>query len=45
MSLPVPIGAAGAWAGKWHAVLTVDEVYYQRYLASLEHYPELYQRC
>ncbi|MEX2264197.1 MAG: M14 family zinc carboxypeptidase [Bryobacteraceae bacterium] len=43
MTLPVPIGA-GARAGKWHAVLTVDEVYYKRYLASLDNYPDLYQK-
>ena len=42
-TLPVPIGVAGARAGKWHAVLTVDEVYYKRYLASLDNYPKWYQ--
>jgi hypothetical protein len=43
-TLPVPIGVAGARAGKWHAVLTVDPVYYKRYLASLDKYPEWYQK-
>ncbi len=37
-TLPVPIGA-GAKAGRWHAVLTLDEKYYKRYLASLDNYP------
>ncbi|HEX2475382.1 MAG TPA: vWA domain-containing protein, partial [Lacipirellulaceae bacterium] len=44
LTLPVPIGAAGARAGKWHAVLTVDDAYYKRYLAKLDNYPELYQQ-
>ena len=44
MTLPVPIGPSGARSGKWHAVLTVDERYYKRYLASLDNYPELYQQ-
>jgi hypothetical protein len=44
MTLPVPIGVAGASAGKWHAVLKVDERYYKRYLATLEKQPEWYQR-
>ncbi|NEQ95583.1 MAG: S8 family serine peptidase [Cyanothece sp. SIO2G6] len=43
MTLPVPI-AAGARAGKWHAVLTVDEVYYKRYLSTLDNFPELYNQ-
>jgi hypothetical protein len=44
LTLPVPIGAVGARAGKWHAILTVDEVYYKRYLAKLDNYPELYKK-
>jgi hypothetical protein len=43
MTLPVPIGA-GARSGKWHAVLTVDDVYYKRYLATLDNFPELYNQ-
>ncbi|MGH3974461.1 MAG: VWA domain-containing protein, partial [Pseudonocardiaceae bacterium] len=43
-TLPVPIGVAGARAGKWYAVLTVDEVYYKRYLATLDNYPDWYQK-
>ena len=43
-TLPVPIGAVGARAGKWHALLSVDERYYKRYLATLEKYPEWYQK-
>ncbi|MEO8596722.1 MAG: S8 family serine peptidase [Candidatus Solibacter sp.] len=42
-TLPVPIGAAGAKAGKWHAVLTVDDRYYKRYLAGLDNNPAWYQ--
>jgi hypothetical protein len=42
-TLPVSIGAAGAKAGRWHAVLTLDEKYYKRYLASLDNYPAWYQ--
>jgi hypothetical protein len=42
-TLPVPIGAAGARAGTWHAVLTVDEKYYKRYLSTLENFPQWYQ--
>ncbi len=44
MTLPVPIGAAGASAGKWHAVLRVDDRYYKRYLAKLDDDKEAYQR-
>lgn len=43
-TLPVPIGVAGARAGKWHAVLSVDERYYKRYLASLDNYPDWYKK-
>jgi hypothetical protein len=42
-TLPVPVGVAGARAGQWHAVLTVDERYYKRYLASLDKNPEWYK--
>jgi subtilisin family serine protease len=42
-TLPVPVGAAGARAGKWHAVLTVDEGYYKRYLSTLDNYPDWYE--
>ena len=41
MTLPVPIGAAGAGAGEWNVVLTMDKAYFKRYLASLEKFPEL----
>lgn len=44
MTLPVPVGAAGASVGRWHALLKVDEKYYNRYLASLDKQPEGYQR-
>ena len=43
-TLPIPIGVAGARAGKWHAVLSVDERYYKRYLASLDNYPDWYKK-
>jgi murein tripeptide amidase MpaA len=41
MTLPVPVGAAGAGAGEWNAILKIDKVYFKRYLASLEKFPEL----
>ena len=44
MTLPVPIGPAGARAGQWHAVLTVNPQYYKRYLATLDNQPALYQQ-
>jgi hypothetical protein len=44
MTLPVPVGAAGASAGRWHAVLEVNEEYYKRYLSTLDDLPEWYQR-
>jgi Mg-chelatase subunit ChlD len=43
MTLPVPIGGSEAREGTWHAVLTINEPYYKRYLASLDNYPEWYQ--
>jgi thermitase len=43
-ALPVPVGAAGAAAGRWHAVLEVDEAAFKRYLASLANYPEQAQK-
>jgi len=43
MTLPVPIGDAGASAGQWHAVLTMDEKNYKRHLARLDNYPKLRQ--
>lgn len=43
VGLPIPLGASDAHAGRWHAVLTVDERHFKRYLASLDNYPELYQ--
>ena len=44
MTLPVPIGPAGARTGTWHAVLTVNPQYYKRYLATLDNQPALYQQ-
>ena len=38
-TLPLPIGTAGARAGRWHALLTVDKTYYKRYLSTLDRYP------
>ncbi len=43
-TLPIPIGAAGASSGTWHAVLTVDDRYYKRYLTLLDDRPEWYRR-
>jgi hypothetical protein len=42
VSLPIPLGANIAHAGRWHAILTVDEKSYKRYLALLHNYPALY---
>ncbi|HEY5156141.1 MAG TPA: M14 family zinc carboxypeptidase [Acidimicrobiales bacterium] len=42
-TLPLPIGTAGARAGRWHALLTLDETYYKRYLSTLDRYPDWYQ--
>ena len=43
ISLPVPIGDAGVGPGPWHALLTVNEKYFSRYLKNLEEkYPEQY---
>lgn len=42
LGLPVPIGTgAGADAGTWNAVLTVDDKHYKRYLESLKKYPKV----
>ena len=44
LTLPVPMGA-GAAAGEWHAILKVDEKYFQRYLNEVEEVsPELYKQ-
>jgi len=42
VGLPIPVGAEDAHAGRWHAVLEVDEKIYKRYLASLDNDPELH---
>jgi hypothetical protein len=44
LTLSVPIGGSEAREGIWHAVLTIDDRYYKRYLASLDNNPEKYQR-
>jgi hypothetical protein len=44
VTLPVPIGGSEAREGTWHAVLTIDDDYYKRYLAGLDNYPEECQR-
>ena len=44
-TLPVPTGSGIAHAGKWHAVLQVDRELYQRYLATLDNYPERYTQA
>lgn len=42
ITLPVPIGGgSGAHAGKWHAVIEFNSKYFERYLASLDKYPDL----
>jgi len=42
LTLPVPLAAASAHAGRWNAILTIDQKYYQRTLAGLEKNPQLY---
>lgn len=39
--LPIPLAANMAQAGRWHAVLEVDKIYFKRYLSTLDNYPEL----
>lgn len=39
--LPIPLGGNTAHNGLWHAILTVDDRSYKRYVKSLENYPEL----
>lgn len=44
LTLPLPLGIAGAGPGKWTALLSLDEKYYNRYLSSLEkEYPNWYR--
>ncbi len=40
LTLPLPLGAAGAGPGMWTAVLSVDEKYFKRSLAAYVEYPE-----
>lgn len=42
VGLPIPLGASRAHAGRWHAILKVNERTYKRYLASLDNYPDLF---
>jgi hypothetical protein len=45
-TLPVALGAgAGAHAGKWHAILEVDDKLFKKYLSQLENQPEAYRRA
>ena len=44
MTLPVPIGVAGASSGKWHAVLKINEKAFKQYLSMLDNNPEWYRR-
>jgi hypothetical protein len=44
-TLPIPLAANIAQAGRWHAVLNVDKVYFKRYLSSLDNYPDLYRQA
>lgn len=37
--LPIPLGINTAHSGLWHAILTVDDKHYKRYMKSLENYP------
>lgn len=42
-TLPLALGA-GAHAGTWYALLTVDEVRLRRYLSKLDNYPDLIKK-
>jgi hypothetical protein len=42
VGLPIPLGANSAQAGRWHAILKVNERTYRRYLSLLDNYPALY---
>jgi hypothetical protein len=39
--LPIPLGANEAQAGRWYAILKVNEKYYRRYLSLLDNNPKL----
>lgn len=43
-SLPLPVPSGQVHAGRWHAVLRIDDKYYKRYLTSLDNYPEMFQQ-
>jgi hypothetical protein len=45
LALPVPMGDGQAREGIWHAVFTIDDREYKRYLARLEKYSEEFQRA
>jgi len=36
LTLPVPLAAASAHAGRWYAILKIDDKYFRRYLAGLD---------
>ncbi len=44
-TLPVALGADGAHAGTWYAVLTVDERLFKRYVSQLDNNPEAMRRA
>jgi hypothetical protein len=43
IGLPIPLDANIAHSGLWHAIFTVDEKGFKRYLESLANHPELYR--
>ncbi len=43
MRLPIPVGGSEAREGTWHAVLTVDDNAYRKYLPTVYDYPRLHQ--
>jgi hypothetical protein len=43
VSLPIPLGATEAHAGRWYARLSIEERNFKRYLASIERNPKLYK--
>ena len=44
LTLPVPLPSVSAHAGRWHAILTIDDKTFKRYLGSLENDREQYGR-
>jgi hypothetical protein len=44
LTLPVPLASVSAHAGRWHAILKIDENRFKRYVAGLDNDPQLRAR-